>query len=67
MTFRFLAANRHVGVEREFESSALSRVRMWRVRNFEKYLVFYVPTETGIKILHLLHSARDYNRVFDNE
>ena len=67
VTFRFLATNPHVGAEREFENSALSRVRMWRVRNFEKYLVFYIPIETGVKILHILHSARDYNRIFDDE
>lgn len=55
-TFRFLASNPHAGAGREFENSALSRVRMWRIKNFEKYLVFYIPTETGVKILHLLHS-----------
>jgi len=31
------------------------------------YLVFYVPTESGIKILHVLHSATDYNRAFEDE
>jgi len=67
VTFRFLASNPHIGAEREFENPALSRVRMWRVKNFEKYLVFYTPTETGVKILHLLHSAQDYNRLFDDE
>ena len=40
---------------------------MWRVKGFEKHLVFYVPVERGIKILHIIHSAVDYNRVFEND
>ena|SRR5438874_7813569 len=66
-TFRFLAANPHSGAERQFTRHELSRVRMWRVRSFEKYLIFYVPTEDGVRILHVFHSARDYNRLFENE
>lgn len=67
MTFQFLAANQFVGATREFNSSELTAVRMWRVKNFEKYLIFYTPTQTGVKILHLLQSATDYNRAFNEE
>ncbi len=66
-TFQFLADNRKVGSIRKFESVELSEIRMWRVKGFEKYLIFYVPTVTGIRILHLLHSATDYNRAFEND
>ena len=37
------------------------------LEDFEKYLIFYIPIETGVKILHILHSARDYNRLFGDE
>lgn len=67
VTFRFLAANRYVGSTREFESVGLSDVRMWRVKGFEKYLIFYAPSDSGIRILHVLHSATDYNRAFEDE
>jgi hypothetical protein len=40
---------------------------MWRIKNFEKYLVFYVPLDRGVRILHVIHSAVDYNRVFEDE
>lgn len=40
---------------------------MWRVKGYEKYLIFYQPLENGVKILHVLHSATDYNRAFENE
>lgn len=66
-TFRFLADNRLIGSQRSFESVKLADVRMWRVKGFEKYLIFYAPHETGVKILHILHSAQDYNRIFEDE
>ncbi len=66
-TFQFLAANRLIGSQREFDCEELSDVRMWRVKGFEKYLIFYVPTDRGIRILHILHSSTDYNRAFEND
>lgn len=65
--FVFLKDNSGVGSARAFEDARLKDVRMWRVKGFEKHLVFYVPVAEGIKILHLVHSAVDYNRVFENE
>ncbi len=66
-TFQFLAGNPLVGSLKRFTSTKLSDVRMWRVKGYEKYLVFYQPNESGVKILHVLHSARDHNRVFEDE
>ena|SRR5438067_11409470 len=66
-SFTFLATNRYVGSLRAFESPELSGVRMWRVKGFEKYLIFYCPIESGIRIVHVLHSATDYNRAFEDE
>ena len=65
-TFAFLAENRFVGSIRNFKNVKLSEVRMWRVKDFEKYLIFYQPIENGVKILHILHSATDYNRKFED-
>jgi len=38
-------------------------VRMWRVRGFEMYLIFYFPRPDGIAIERVIHAARDYQRV----
>lgn len=65
-TFTFLANNKNVGVTRTFRDSSLRDVRMWRVKGFEKYLVFYQPLSDGIKILHVVHSARSYNLLFED-
>ena len=66
-TFEFLAENRLAGSIRNFKNVKLSEVRMWRVKGYKKYLIFYQPLENGVKILHVLHSATDYNRAFENE
>lgn len=64
-TFRFLADHPRAGSPGKFEDPRLATVRMWRVKGFEAYLIFYVPAKGGIKILHILHSATDYKRAFD--
>lgn len=66
-TFLFLADNPGLGSLRRFENVQMTEIRMWRVKGFEKYLIFYQPLESSIKILHVFHSARDYNRVFEGE
>lgn len=66
-TFLFLAENKFIGSLRKFKTVKLSEIRMWRVKGFEKHLIFYIATEKGVKILHVIHSATDYNRAFDDE
>ncbi len=66
-TFLFLADNRLIGSVRKFESVKLNEVRMWRVKGFEKYLIFYQPLTDGVKILHIVHGAQNYNLLFEEE
>jgi hypothetical protein len=39
---------------------------MWRVKDFEKYLIFYQPLSDGIKILHVVHGARNFDLLFES-
>ncbi len=66
-TFHFLAQNKYVGARKSFSNPELQAVRMWRVKGFENHLVFYQPLDDGVKILHVIHSARDWKGLFDNE
>lgn len=66
-TFQFLAANRVVGVVKGFHRKELAEVRMWHVKGFRKYLIFYVPQPDGVRILHVTHGARDYQSLFEDE
>jgi len=64
-TFQLLASNPMLGSPNKFSNPRLAKLRMWRVKRFTKYLIFYEPTESGVKIYHVVHSATDYTRSFD--
>lgn len=66
-TFRFLAENRFVGAARNFNNPLLKDIRMWRVKHFEKYLIFYQPLTNGVRILHIVHSSKNYHLLFEEE
>ena len=40
-------------------------LRMWRVREFEKYLIFYQPDADDIEIMRVIHAAQDYHRILN--
>lgn len=42
-------------------------IRMWFVRGFDKCLIFYTENPEEIVILRVIHSARDYYRVFEGD
>ncbi len=49
---------RHPAIGR-LRSFSLTGVRSWVVPGFENYVVFYLPAETEVQILAVLHGARD--------
>ena len=38
-------------------------VRLWRVRGFESYLIFYRPLPDGVQIERVIHASQDYQRI----
>lgn len=54
-----------IGTIRRFEGR--DEIRMWFVRDFEKCLIFYTENREEIAILRIIHSSRDYHRVFDED
>jgi len=42
-------------------------VRMWRVKGFRRYLIFYRPIEDGIEIVRVIHSSRDIAALFGED
>ena len=48
-----------IGARRELRNPRLEGLRMWPIRGFENYLVFYRPIEEGIEVTRVLHGARD--------
>lgn len=64
-TLDFLAGMPETGGLYETQDPRLQGIRVWRVKDFEKYLVFYRLHETGIELVRLLHGARDIASVLE--
>jgi hypothetical protein len=43
----------------------LPGVRSWLIPDFKNYLIFYLPTETEVQILAVVHGARDLSMVVE--
>ncbi|MGO9269823.1 MAG: type II toxin-antitoxin system RelE/ParE family toxin [Terriglobia bacterium] len=61
LTFSELAQTPRMGAPRKL--GKFPDLRMWRVREFEKYLIFYQPITDGVSIERVIHAAQDYNRL----
>jgi len=66
-TFEQLATMPELGGAHEFDHPKLVGIRVWQVRKFERYLVFYRPIESGIEVVRVLHGSRDIAGVFEEE
>lgn len=51
-----LAAHPFLGRRRHFKRRG---IRSWRVRGFEKLLIFYLPTGRALEVIRVLHGAKD--------
>ena len=38
----------------------LAGLRKWRVREFDNFLIFYLPRQDGVSIVRVLHAAQDW-------
>ncbi len=38
----------------------LQGIRRWRVRDFESWLIFYLPTQDGVSIVRVLYATQDW-------
>jgi len=60
-----IGRNPFVGSPREFENSQIKNLRMWRVKNFTDYQIFYTIKEETIEIVRVLNGARDLPNIFN--
>ena len=61
--FALLATMPNMGSARRFRREALKGLRLWRVPQFEKYLVVYRPRRDGVEVIRVLHGARNIERL----
>ena len=53
-----------LGSVRTFRSTDLTEVRILPVTDFEHYLIFYTAVQKNVKVLRMLHAARDFPSIF---
>ena len=63
--FETLADNPEIGAPRELGSPALTGLRLWPVPGFERWLVFYLPADTTVQIVRVLHGAQDLPAILE--
>ena len=56
-----------ISSEQTYMNERLKGLRMWFVKGFENYLIFYRPLRTRIEIVRVLHSARDRDFIVSEE
>lgn len=54
----------NMGSPRSYPETELQNVRIFRVKDFEKYLIFYREIEETIEIVRIVHGARDLPKLF---
>lgn len=63
-SYRQMADMPGIGSLRDYGHPALQGMRRWHVTKFPKYLIFYMTTEVELRILRVLHGARDIETIF---
>jgi toxin ParE1/3/4 len=63
-TYAELVALPGMGSVRHVRRKDLQGLRMMPITGFEHYLMFYMSTRKHVKVLRILHAARDYPTIF---
>jgi len=66
-TVRVLARSPNLGERCRFRNPKTKGMRKWRVDGFPNHVIFYRPIDDKLEILRVLHGARDYATMFDEE
>lgn len=59
-----ISRNPFIGKQREFKSSQLQNLRMWLVKDFSNYQIYYIVESEIIEIIRVLHGSRNVNDIF---
>jgi len=62
-----LAAHSAMGAPLMLRVPELMGLRMWRVKDFDHFLIFYLPDRDGAMIVRILHATQDWWRVLGVE
>ncbi|KAF0250192.1 MAG: plasmid stabilization system protein [bacterium] len=66
-TFDTLLLRPFIGKAKVYRKPELSGLRMWFVKGFEHYLIFYRVGEETLEIVRILHSSRDIEKALTED
>jgi toxin ParE1/3/4 len=59
-TFRQLAASPELGAKYTELDSEVANLRIWQIKGFSNYVVFYRPVDIGVEVVRVFHGARNW-------
>jgi len=59
-SFVVLAREPLIGAPLTLRDPQLAGMRKWRVKDFDRFLVFYMPRPSGVLIARVLHTSQDW-------
>ncbi|NLX98137.1 MAG: type II toxin-antitoxin system RelE/ParE family toxin, partial [Rhodopirellula sp.] len=60
----FLAQTPEAGTLCQFRDPEAAGIRVWSIRGFQNFLIFYRPVPEGADIVRVLHGAQDIESLF---
>ncbi len=63
-SFAALSEHPEMGTALTLRRPELAELRKWRIREFENYLIFYVPRTNGVSIVRVLYATQDWWQLF---
>ncbi len=65
-SFERLAIWPRMGTRRRARHPSLRGLRSYPVPRYRNYLIFYIPLDDGIDVVHVIHGARDIPTMLRN-
>ncbi|WP_036478421.1 type II toxin-antitoxin system RelE/ParE family toxin [Myxosarcina sp. GI1] len=66
-TFSQLARTPGLGRAYEMSKPELKGLRRWKIKGFEKYIVFYRYSEDFLEIVRIIYAGRDLRSLLEDE
>ncbi len=66
-TIAKLAQTPQIGSLYPLANSRLQGLRKWKVKGFDKYLIFYLIENNLLKIIRIIHVSRDISTILNQE
>jgi toxin ParE1/3/4 len=64
---RQLLRKPNIGAPREIGNPALKGLRVWPVKDFDEFLIFYVVVGDSARVIRILNGKRDLDRILKKE